>query len=62
MTAGLGSGEEIITSATHSLVHRLVYSRRKQVSSALPSDNVNQNSRPQICCAMNETNGASFRD
>lgn len=32
MTAGLGSGEETITSATHCLVQRLVYTSRKQVS------------------------------
>lgn len=35
MTAGLGSGEETITAATHGLVQGLVYTSRKQVSSAL---------------------------
>lgn len=35
MTAGLGSGEETITSATHVLMQRFVYKSRKQVSSAL---------------------------
>lgn len=36
MTAGLASGEETITAATHGLALSLVYTcRKKQVSSAL---------------------------
>ena len=35
MTAGLGSGEETIASATHGLARRLVYTSGKQVSVAL---------------------------
>lgn len=35
MTAGMGNGEETITSATHGLVQRFVYTSRKQVSTAL---------------------------
>lgn len=35
MTAGLGSGEETITSPTHSLEQSLVYTSREQVNSAL---------------------------
>lgn len=35
MTAGLGSGKETITAATHGLVQSLVYTSREQVSRAL---------------------------
>lgn len=57
MTAGLGSGEETITAATHALVQSLVYTCRKQVSSALALIcQLTLQGRP-IRCAVNETNG-----
>lgn len=57
MTAGLGSGEETITAATHALVQSLVYTRRKQVSSALALICQLTLRGRTIRCAVNKTNG-----
>lgn len=49
MTAGLGSGEETITDATHASAQILVYTRRKRgeqcISIDLSTDTVSQGSR-----------------
>lgn len=62
MTAGLGSGEETITSATHGLGQSLVYTSREQVNTALALICQLTLCEPEFkasnCCAVNENNGA----